>query len=119
MAEGDFEQAVTLLESGEDQLYRDIVLARLGFSYAKTSRIEKARGALETLEQRYEDDYTSAYLIATVHSALGETDAAFEWLNLAFENRDPFMIRLKTTYLFDNIRDDPRYGDLMARVGFE
>ncbi|MDQ3711766.1 MAG: tetratricopeptide repeat protein, partial [Acidobacteriota bacterium] len=56
--------------------------------------------------------------LATFHAALGEKDKAFAELNKSYENRETLMIRLKVDPRFDPLRDDPRFQDLLRRVGF-
>lgn len=55
---------------------------------------------------------------AVAYSKLGETDKAFEFLETAFKEHQTGMVWLKVTPEFDNIRSDPRYQDLLRRVGF-
>jgi TolB-like protein len=55
--------------------------------------------------------------VAQFYSKLGERDKAFEWLEKAFRNRRVGMVFLKVEPGWDNIRSDPRFADLMRRVG--
>ena len=55
--------------------------------------------------------------VALVYAALGDKDRAFEWLEAAFEERDWWMPMLTVEPLFDPLRDDPRFEDLVKRVG--
>ena len=54
--------------------------------------------------------------IAALYARLGETDAAFEWLEKACAAHDDEMVRLKEELGFDNLRSDPN-ADLLRRVG--
>jgi hypothetical protein len=56
-------------------------------------------------------------LIAGVHTALGERDVAFEWLNKAFEEWDLQLVSLKVDPSLDGLRDDARFDELTQRVG--
>ena len=47
----------------------------------------------------------------------GEKDAAFEWLEKAYAAHDHQIVRLKEELGYDNLRSDPRYADLLRRVG--
>ncbi len=58
-----------------------------------------------------------SYRAAVFHTALGEQDRAFAELNKAYENREFFMILLKVDPRLDPLRDDPRFADLMRKVG--
>lgn len=48
--------------------------------------------------------------------AMGEKDEAFRWLTRAFDERNPNVITLRTDPLFDDLRSDPRYLALLARL---
>jgi eukaryotic-like serine/threonine-protein kinase len=55
--------------------------------------------------------------IAGLYARLGENDQAFEWLEKAYSRRADEILRLKEELDFDNIRSDPRYADLLRRIG--
>jgi tetratricopeptide (TPR) repeat protein len=61
--------------------------------------------------------YYSAYLIAGLYAALGDKDQAFRWLNTAYQERDQKLVGLKTDFLLDPIRSDPRFAELVRKVG--
>jgi len=48
----------------------------------------------------------------------GETDEAFRWLERGYRERDRLMITTKTDPVFDPLRSDPRFQDLLRRIGF-
>ena len=56
--------------------------------------------------------------LAVFHAALGEKDKAFAELNKAYENRETFMVLLKVDPRLDPLRDDPRFQELLRKVGF-
>lgn len=58
-----------------------------------------------------------SYWIASIYAALGDKDKAFTELEKAFEERDYFMPRIKVDPFMDPLRDDPRYKDLLKRMG--
>lgn len=59
----------------------------------------------------------ASYPLATFHAAFGEKDKAFAELNRSYENREYFMTLLKVDPRLDPLRDDPRFAELMRRVG--
>jgi serine/threonine-protein kinase len=58
-----------------------------------------------------------AYQIAEVYAVRGETDKAFEWLQIAFDNRDTGTLTLLVDPLLRGLRDDPRYKSLLIKLG--
>ncbi len=58
-----------------------------------------------------------AYQIAQVYAVRGEKDKAFEWLQIAFDNHDGGMPSLLVDPVLRGLRDDPRYKNLVAKVG--
>ena len=61
--------------------------------------------------------YYSAYMIATLYADLGDKDQAFQWLNTAYHERDSWLEGLKTDFLLDPLRSDPRFTELVRKVG--
>jgi DNA-binding winged helix-turn-helix (wHTH) protein/Tfp pilus assembly protein PilF len=57
------------------------------------------------------------YPTAAIYAALGERDLAFEFLERAFAARDPMMVSINVDPAFDGLRPDPRFADLLRRVG--
>ena len=58
-----------------------------------------------------------AYQIAEVYALRGDKDKAFEWLQIAFDDRDAGMLGLLVDPVLRGLRDDPRYKNLLAKVG--
>ncbi|HJW37726.1 MAG TPA: tetratricopeptide repeat protein [Candidatus Udaeobacter sp.] len=58
-----------------------------------------------------------AYQIADVYAVRGETDKAFEWLQISFDNHDTGMLALLVDPLLRGLHDDPRYKNLLAKLG--
>jgi hypothetical protein len=61
--------------------------------------------------------YFSASDIASLYADVGEKDQAFHWLDLAYQEHDRNLIFLKTLYLFDPLRSDSRFAELVRKVG--
>jgi tetratricopeptide (TPR) repeat protein len=61
--------------------------------------------------------YGSAYRIAEAYAELGDKDQAFQWFNTAFQEHDEGLAALKTDFALDPIRSDPRFAELVRKVG--
>jgi serine/threonine-protein kinase len=58
-----------------------------------------------------------AYQIAEVYAWRGETDKAFEWLQISYDNHDTGALSLLIDPLMRGLRHDPRYKNLVAKLG--
>ena len=89
----------------------------LGYAYAAAGMPEEARKLLGELERmRVPGHVTTA--LAKVHAGLGDKDLAFASLDEAIEEGNPAVIWLNFSPAFDPLRSDPRYDDLLRRIGF-
>jgi len=61
--------------------------------------------------------YFSAYEIAAMYADLGDKDKAFQWLDTAYQERDWLLMGLTADYPFDSLRSDPRFAELVKKVG--
>ncbi len=62
--------------------------------------------------------YVSPYGIAQLYAELGDKVHAFEWLNTAYQEHDTSLIDLRTDFTLDSLRSDPRYAELVRKIGF-
>jgi eukaryotic-like serine/threonine-protein kinase len=72
---------------------------------------------IETRQAQRKTGYSSAYGIAELYADLGDKDQAFRWLNTGYQERDRWLVGLKTDFLLDPIRSDPRFAELVRKVG--
>lgn len=89
----------------------------LGYGYALAGNRHAALQILSDLNQTSKQEYVSAYLVAEVHAGLGDKDAAFRWLEKAFAERNDLLVELKVEPAFAPYRSDPRFADLVRRIG--
>jgi hypothetical protein len=59
----------------------------------------------------------AAHHFALIYAGMGNKDEALEWLEKAFEQHSPMMAWLKVDQRFDSLREEPRFQDLLRRVG--
>jgi serine/threonine protein kinase/Tfp pilus assembly protein PilF len=93
--------------------------AFLGYALAKSGKRAEAQAVLEELLKLSTERYIPPYHIALIYNGLDERDKAFAWLERGFVQRDPKMVFLKVEPKWNNLRDDPRFQDLLQRVGFK
>ena len=99
------------LENGSDVFYRAYVYGRAG-------ERDKALKALEEFKQASKRDHMPPGAFAFLYTGLGDKDQAFQWLEKAFEERDTaWFPMIKASPMADSLRSDPRFQDLIRRVG--
>lgn len=89
-----------------------------GYIMARLGRTVEAREALRALSTLARERYVPPYALALVHGGLGDHDAAFDWLNRAFDARDVNLIFLTVDPKWDPFRADERFRALLERCHF-
>src|SRR5882757_2096740 len=112
------EEAVPMLEKGVAASDRSpAIVGLLVHAYARAGRRADALHLLEELKQRKKTGYVPAAAFVKAYLGLGEYDRAFFWLEEAYKEQSNLLQFLKVHPIFDPIRDDPRFVDLVRRVG--
>jgi eukaryotic-like serine/threonine-protein kinase len=92
-------------------------VAALAHALARFGRTKETHDVLAKLMEQRKTSYVSAYDIATIHVALGDRDSAFKWLDEAYAEHASFLIHINWDPRLDGLRSDPRFGDLLRRIG--
>jgi serine/threonine-protein kinase len=92
------------------------VLSFLGFAYAAGGQREMALETLRELNKQSKRNHVPPYHLAIVHAGLGEQDQALMWLERAFEKHAVDLFTLKVEPMFDCLRANPRFTDLVRRI---
>jgi TolB-like protein/Tfp pilus assembly protein PilF len=72
---------------------------------------------IAVLEARRKTSYSSPFMIARFYADLGDKDKAFDWLNIAYREHDCLLPELNTWFQFASLRADPRFAELVSRIG--
>jgi TolB-like protein/Flp pilus assembly protein TadD len=94
-------------------------LRDLGYGFAVSGKRAEALAVLKELEGKYEKHEAIAQDLAAVCAGLGEKDQAFAWLEKDFQARSGLLAWIRWTPPFESLRDDPRYADLLRRIGLK
>jgi tetratricopeptide (TPR) repeat protein len=105
-----FREALTVSDSPA------LAIAGLGLVAAGRGRPEEARAVLEDLAARRRDGYVSPVAFCQVYTALGELDAAFEWIERAYQERRGWLAYLNVEPTVDGLRADPRFRQMLQRM---
>jgi len=91
--------------------------AFLAASYAAVGRKAGAMALLKESINQFKKSHGGAFFIAEAFNELGEKDQAFMWLEESYEVHEPVLTALNAAPFFDNLRGDPRFQDLVHRIG--
>ena len=92
-------------------------LGHLGNAYARAGQLDAARKTISRLEENVRKDGVGRYEIALVYTGMGKKDEAFKWLEESYRAHDVGLVYLKIDPPLDPLRSDPRFDDLLRRVG--
>lgn len=95
-----------------------VMTGALGHAYGINGDRSKAKTILRQLEIVAKTKYVASYEIAMIHFGLGEPDQGFRWLEKALEERSGWLVYLNREPRLAAKRSDPRFKDLLRRIGF-
>jgi serine/threonine protein kinase/tetratricopeptide (TPR) repeat protein len=115
---GQPEEAIARCQNIETQAPGlTVILGHAGAAYARIGKSEEARNILRQVQTSWKPDGRSSIWIGAIHAGLDEKDAAFEWLEKAFQEHTSFLAYLKVHPIFENLHGEPRFDDLVKRIG--
>ncbi len=106
-----FQKAISLTSNSPE------TVAALGHAYARAGNRDEAQELLQKLMARSDHRYVSPALIAQIYVGLGEQDLAFEWLQRAYDQRSTELAWLRVRPVFDSLRSESRFAELLTRIG--
>jgi tetratricopeptide (TPR) repeat protein len=117
---GMYDESVAVWNSGS-------TLEGAGFSKEELDVLRKAykesgfkahwRKHAELLQAQAKEKYISPIFIAMDYAMTGEKELAMLWINRAYKERSSWLTEIGVDPVWDNLRDDPRFQDLVRRVG--
>jgi serine/threonine protein kinase/Tfp pilus assembly protein PilF len=120
ISKGMYADAIALNEKSlQTDPTNQVFLRFAGYAYTKSGRRREAEEVIKKFKDIAKTQYVMSYWIASIYAALGDKDKAFVELEKAFEERDWEFHRLKVDPFMDPLRDDPRFADLLKKVGLE
>ena len=117
-ANGQFEQAIEASQKAVELSERAPgALGMLGLAYAVAGRKDEANKILNELLDLNQRRYVTPVALVNIYIGLGNKDQAFVWMEKAFQERSNYLVYLKVFPILDPLRSDPRFADLVRRVG--
>ena len=118
ISKGQYEDAIPVLERTVTMTERSpSAIDSLATAYGYAGRRTEALRLINELKQRRQTRYVSAGAFIDPYLALGDYDEAFAWFERAYQEKSELLQYLKVYPLFDPVRKDPRFADLLRRVG--
>ena len=112
--QGNYEKAIEQFRILGDLPH---VLGHMGNAYARAGQRAEASETIFKLKDCLQKNGVGAYEIALVYAGLGNKDEAFAWLEESYKVRDKGLTYLKLDPCMDPLRSDPRFQNLLRRVG--
>ncbi len=118
-ANGMYAEAISVCESTlqTDPTNQDC-LQVVGYAYAKTGRRREAEDVIRKFEEIAKTEYSVVYRPAVIHALLGDKEKAFAELEKSFAAHDWDIHLINVDPFVDSLRGDPRFKDLIKRMGF-
>lgn len=111
----DFSASIAALTKALGMADGPLLRGYLGYVYGQAGEKDKALSILKELTMLSSQRYVSPVDFALVYAGLGDADSTFQWLEKAYQAHET-RFELASLY-FDGFRSDPRYADLLRRVG--
>jgi DNA-binding winged helix-turn-helix (wHTH) protein/tetratricopeptide (TPR) repeat protein len=100
----------------DDEAY--IALGFMGYAHALNGQRAEAETLLSILQDIAERKYISPYSLLLIHLAIGPLERVFKLLEQLYEERNDWLVWLKVSPELKKLRNDPRFRDLLRRIGF-
>lgn len=119
LQKGMKEEAIVELENALTLGGGQGILGELGYVYAVSGQTNEALQQLKALQKLAKEGRASAFGLALVHHGLGNRDEALAWLKAAYDERDYRLVLLKVDPVWDGLRLDPRFRQLLVEIGLK
>jgi TolB-like protein/Flp pilus assembly protein TadD len=120
LQKGMYDEAISEYQKGAAVWGRSIsILSSLGFAFAKSGNKSAALEKLAEIEALASQQYVSPLSVAIIHIALDNKDEAFDWLEKSYQEKANKLVFLGVQPTYNSIRSDPRFVDLMKRIGLK
>jgi serine/threonine protein kinase/tetratricopeptide (TPR) repeat protein len=116
--QGRYEEAIASIQRARELSKDPLADMALGHAFASAGRRAEALKVVTDLEEKVRQGQVSSFLPAVVYAGLKDNDKAFYWLERAYQERSNWLALLKVGRRLKGLNADPRYDDLIKRIGF-
>jgi tetratricopeptide (TPR) repeat protein len=114
---GEHEQSITKLQKARQLEDQPWIFCWLGHAYAASGDRQNAQKIIKELAELSKRRYVSPYFTATVYAGLKDKEKTLEYLEEAYQDKSVWLVWLRVEDIFDFLRPDPKFQDLLRRVG--
>ena len=124
MYTGEYRKAISIFESSKPVLgigIDNFILGHAAVAYYKTGLKDFTEKFLNVIKLRSEKSPVGSpsYYIAIIYTSMGENDKAIQWLQKAYKDHEVEMYWLNVDPLYIPLHNDPRFKDLLSKIGFK
>lgn len=119
IANGQPDEAIPVLEKALGPDRNPMVMGVLVRAYAHAGRRSEALHLVDELKRRQQKSYVAAAPFVNAYLGLGDNEQALAWLERAYEEQSNMLQLIKVHPYLDPLRSDPRFVDLVHRVGLD
>jgi adenylate cyclase len=117
---GDYEEAIsTLLEGTKLFPENPFLTSALGCAYGLAGKKDEAQQIVDGFIEISKKAYFSPMFISRVYAGMGDVDKSIDWLEKAYEDRDPLLLNIKAVPSHDYMHANPRFIALLKKMGLE
>jgi len=116
--QGKYEESIAAFQNIRQLSQDPLADMAIGHVYATAGRKAEALKVATELEAKVREKQVSPFLPAVVYAGLNDKDKAFYWLERAYQERANWLILIKVGRRMKNLHGDPRFDDLLKRIGF-
>jgi adenylate cyclase len=115
---GEYEKAISTLQEGAKLFDKSpLVMSALGYAYGVADKNAEAQEIVNGFIEISNKSYFPPLFISRVYAGMGDVDRAIEWLEKAYEVRDPMLFLIKSVPSHDYMRSDKRFIALLTKMG--
>lgn len=114
---GQFAEAIAECEKARGLNDDPAVLSYLARAYGRSGKKDEAMKVVAQMHELARERYVPAYGFAFAYAAIGDKDQAFQWLERSLQDRAWEITYVKVDPAMDSLRSDPRFNDLVKRIG--
>jgi tetratricopeptide (TPR) repeat protein len=113
-----YEEVIETIETNLKEAKRPYVLSNKAIAYFHLGMEDGSYDLIKEIESLHESNDNPYFSLATIYAQMGDINAAFDWLEKAYINHEVYMYRINVEPYFVPLYNDPRWLQMLDKVGF-